>query len=105
MSLGYGGIFTLLADIRDRFGFSDSDVGLIAFAGFATGFTSQVVLARYADRGHTALMLRAGVAAAAFGMLAMVLRHRAVGVGRRPAAARPRVGHGRAGGAATGDHP
>ena len=72
MSLGYGGIFTLLADIRDRFGFSDADVGLIAFAGFATGFTSQVVLARYADRGHTALMLRAGVAAAAVGMLGMV---------------------------------
>jgi MFS family permease len=72
MSLGYGGIFTLLADIRDRFGFSDADVGLIAFAGFATGFASQVVLARYADRGHTALMLRAGVAAAAIGMLSMV---------------------------------
>ena len=72
MSLGYGGIFTLLADIRDRFGFSDADVGLIAFAGFATGFASQVVLARYADRGHTALMLRAGVGAAAVGMLGMV---------------------------------
>ena len=71
MSLGYGGIFTLLADIRDRFGFSDADVGLIAFAGFATGFTSQVVLARYADRGHTALMLRAGVGIAAFGMFGM----------------------------------
>jgi len=72
MSLGYGGIFTLLADIRDRFGFSDADVGLIAFAGFATGFTSQVLLARYADRGHTAFMLRAGVGVAAFGMLGMV---------------------------------
>lgn len=73
MSLGYGGIFTLLADIRDRFGFSDGDVGLIAFAGFATGFTSQVLLARYADRGHTALMLRAGVAVACAGMLGMVV--------------------------------
>ena len=72
MSLGYGGIFTLLADIRDQFGFSDADVGLIAFAGFATGFTSQVLLARYADRGHTALMLRAGVGVAAFGMFGMV---------------------------------
>jgi DHA1 family multidrug resistance protein-like MFS transporter len=73
MSLGYGGIFTLLADIRDRFGFGDADVGLIAFAGFATGFASQVLLARYADRGHTALMLRAGVATAAVGMLGMVV--------------------------------
>lgn len=73
MSLGYGGIFTLLADIRDRFGFSDGDVGLIAFAGFATGFTSQVALSRYADRGHTALMLRGGVAVAAIGMCGMVV--------------------------------
>ena len=47
-------------------------VGLIAFAGFATGFTSQVFLARYADRGYTALMLRAGVAVAASGMLWML---------------------------------
>ena len=52
MSLGYGSVFTLLADIRDRFGFDDASVGLIAFAGFATGFASQVFLARYADRGH-----------------------------------------------------
>ena len=50
MSLGYGGIFTLLADIRDRFGFSDADVGLIAFAGFATGFASQVVLAAFVQQ-------------------------------------------------------
>ncbi len=72
MSLGYGSVFTLLADIRDRFGFDDAAVGLIAFAGFATGFTSQVFLARYADRGYTALMLRAGVAVAASGMLWML---------------------------------
>lgn len=72
MSLGYGSVFTLLADIRDRFGFSDSDVGLIAFAGFATGFLSQVFLARFADRGHAARMVRLGVAIATFGMVCMV---------------------------------
>jgi MFS family permease len=68
MSLGYGSVYTLLADIRDEFGFRDGDVGLIAFAGFLTGFVAQVALARFADRGHTALMLRAGVAVAAAGM-------------------------------------
>jgi MFS family permease len=68
MSLGYGSIYTLLADIRDEFGFRDGDVGLIAFAGFFTGFVAQVLLARFADRGHTALMLRTGVAVAAAGM-------------------------------------
>lgn len=72
MSLGYGSVLTLLADIRDRFGFDDGAVGLIAFAGFATGFASQVGLARYADRGHTATMLRTGVAIAALGTAWMV---------------------------------
>jgi MFS family permease len=68
MSLGYGSIYTLLADIRDRYGFQDWQVGLISFAGFVTGFAAQVFLARYADRGHAALMVRGGIAAAALGM-------------------------------------
>lgn len=72
-SLGYGGIYTLLADIRDRFGFSDAGVGLIAFAGFATGFTSQVFLSRFADRGHTMRMMRIGIALAALGMASMTV--------------------------------
>ena len=72
MSLGYGSVFTLLADIRDQFGFSDSDVGLIAFAGFATGFASQVFLARFADSGHAARMVRLGVAIATLGMTWMI---------------------------------
>ena len=72
MSIGYGIVFTLLADIRDRFGFTDGAVGLIAFAGFASGFASQMFLSRYADRGHTALMVRIGMAIAASSMLWMV---------------------------------
>jgi len=72
MSIGYGIVFTLLADIRDRFGFTDGDVGLIAFAGFASGFVSQMFLSRFADRGHTALMVRIGMAIAASSMLWMV---------------------------------
>jgi DHA1 family multidrug resistance protein-like MFS transporter len=72
MSLGYGSVFTLLADIRDEFGFSNSDVGLIVFAGFATGFASQVFLSRFADRGYAARMVRLGVAIATLGMVCMV---------------------------------
>jgi len=72
MSIGYGIVFTLLADIRDQFDFSDGDVGLIAFAGFASGFTSQIFLSRFADRGHTALMVRIGIGVAAASMLWMV---------------------------------
>lgn len=72
MSLGYGSVFTLLADIRDRFGFSDGAVGLIAFAGLFTGVLSQLFLSRYSDRGHAVLMMRLGIAAATLGMAWMV---------------------------------
>ncbi|NCY15670.1 MAG: MFS transporter [Actinobacteria bacterium] len=72
MSIGYGLIFTLLADIRDHFGFTSGGVGLIVFAGFASGFISQLFLSRYADRGRTVLMVRTGIAVAAFSMLWMV---------------------------------
>lgn len=72
MSIGYGIVFTLLADIRDQFDFSDGDVGLIAFAGFASGFASQIFLSRFADRGYTALMVRTGMGIAAASMLWMV---------------------------------
>jgi MFS family permease len=72
MSIGYGLIFTLLAEIRDHFGFTDGGVGLIAFAGFASGFASQLFLSRYADRGRTVLMVRTGITVAALSMLWMV---------------------------------
>lgn len=72
MSIGYGIVFTLLADIRDKFHFTDGAVGLIAFAGFASGFASQMFLSRFADRGRTALMVRTGMGIAAASMLWMV---------------------------------
>jgi DHA1 family multidrug resistance protein-like MFS transporter len=71
MSLGYGSVFTLLADIRDKYGFTDGQVGLIAFAGLFTGVLSQLFLARFSDRGYAVVMMRVGIATAAFGMLWM----------------------------------
>lgn len=70
MTLGYGSIYTLLADLRDQFGFSDSQLGLIVAAGFFAGFLAQLVLARQADRGHGATLVRGGVIMAVLAMLA-----------------------------------
>jgi MFS family permease len=70
MSLGYGSIYTLLADLRDRFGFSGTELGCIVAAGFFAGFGAQLFMGRFADRGHGALMVRGGIAVAAVAMLA-----------------------------------
>jgi MFS transporter, DHA1 family, multidrug resistance protein len=70
MALGYGSIYTLLAALRQRFGFSGTELGLIVAAGFLAGFCAQLFLARHADRGRAALMVRGGVIVAAFAMLA-----------------------------------
>ena len=37
MSLGYGSIYTLLADLRDRYGFTEAQLGYIVAAGFLAG--------------------------------------------------------------------
>ena len=70
MSLGYGSIYTLLADLRDRFGFTGTQLGLIVAAGFFAGFAAQLFLGRFADRGHVALMVRGGIAMSVLAMLA-----------------------------------
>jgi MFS family permease len=73
LSMGYGSVFTLLAEFRNRFGFSASAVGLIAGAGFFAGLVAQLSLSRQADRGHTAVLLRVGVMTAAASMLWMAV--------------------------------
>ena len=70
--MGYGSVLTLLAEFRNQFGFSESEVGVITAAGFLAGFVAQISLAPLADRGRTAQMIPAGVALAAVSMFAMV---------------------------------
>lgn len=65
LSLGYGSVFALLAEVRDTFGFSEFSIGLIGGSAFVAGFVAQVGLARYVDRGHGRLLLRFGIGLAA----------------------------------------
>jgi len=62
-------VFSLLSDLQDRYGFADSGLGLIAGAGMAVGFVSQLVLAPLADRGHSKRLLLAGLLCAVVGSL------------------------------------
>ena len=62
-------VFSLLSDLQDRYGFADAGLGMIAGAGMAVGFVSQLLLAPLADRGHSKTLLLAGLVAAITGSL------------------------------------
>ena len=62
-------VITLLGDIRDEFGLTETQIGLIVGAGFFTAFVTQLGLGRVADRGHAPLMVRIGLVAAAASMV------------------------------------
>lgn len=73
LTSGYGFLYSLLAVIRDDFGLSETEIGVLGATGFIAGFCAQVSLSRYADRGHTRIMLMTGLAFAMLGNLGMVL--------------------------------
>jgi len=73
LSLGYGSVFTLLAEIKHQFGLSGTEIGLIAGMGLYAGVIAQVTLARFADKGHVRLLVHTGIIAAMLGMLGMAL--------------------------------
>ncbi len=62
-------VITLLGDLRDEFGLTETQVGLVVGAGFLTAFVTQLTLARIADRGHAPLMVRLGLVTAAASMI------------------------------------
>ena len=62
-------VVTLLGDLRDEFGLSETQLGLIVGAGFFTAFVTQITLARVADRGHAPLMVRLGLVASGISMV------------------------------------
>lgn len=67
-----GGIIAVLGELRDDFGFTDTEVGVIVMAGFMAAFVSQAGLARLADRGYARQMATVGIALSAVALLLMV---------------------------------
>ena len=60
-------VFSLLSNLQDKYGFSDAGLGLIAGSGFLVGLVGQILLAPFADRGHSKALLIGGLAAAVLG--------------------------------------
>ena len=43
--MGYGVMFTVLDDFRDKYGITEAQLGIIVGVGFLTGFLSQILFA------------------------------------------------------------
>lgn len=62
-------VITLLGDIRDEFGLSETQIGLVVGAGFFSAFVTQLTLGRLADLGYAPIMVRIGLLAGAASMV------------------------------------
>jgi MFS family permease len=59
--VGLGAVFALLPDLQDEYDLPTAGLGLIGGASVLMAVSAQLTLARFADRGHTVRMLRAGI--------------------------------------------
>lgn len=74
-SAGYGVMFTILDDLRDAYGVSESGLGAVVAIGFFASFASQVALAPRADRGHAKSLLVNGLVLQVVGLASMAFAH------------------------------
>ena len=61
-AMSYGTMFTILDDLRDKYGVSESRLGMVLGVGFLAGFVSNVFVAPLADKGHAKRMIMLGIA-------------------------------------------
>lgn len=71
MSSTYGVMFTMLDDYRDKYGISESGLGLVLAAGFFSAFFSQISIAPLADRGRAKILMMTGFLLVIIGCLFM----------------------------------
>ena len=75
MSSTYGVMFTMLDDYRDKYGISESRLGLVLAAGFFSAFLSQISIAPLADRGRAKVLMMSGFLLVIIGCLFMGFGH------------------------------
>ncbi len=73
LAAGYGVLFTIVDDYRDKYGISESSIGIVIGIGFLAGFMSQLLVAPLADRGHARRIVLIGVTVNVIGLVLMAL--------------------------------
>lgn len=71
LSAGYGVLFTMGGDYRDRYGISETTFGIIIGIGFLLSFFAQLVIGPFGDRGYARAMVLGGAFVNAAGLLMM----------------------------------
>jgi MFS family permease len=75
LAMGYGALFSMLDDIRDTYGVSESALGAVIGMGFLAGFVAQVLIAPLADRGHARLLVLSGIVVNVVGLVMLAASH------------------------------
>ena len=65
-------VFASMSELQEKYGYSDSALGLIAGTGFALGLVVQLFVAPLADRGHGRKLIQVGLALAGIGSVVFV---------------------------------
>ena len=73
LAAGYGVMFTVLDDFRDKYSISETSLGLVVAIGFFTSFIGQVTLAPLADRGHARSLMVWGMSIVVGGTVLMAM--------------------------------
>lgn len=71
LAMGYGVLFTIVADFRDAYGISETAIGWLIGVGFIAAFFAQTFIAPVADRGHARTVILVGVLLNVAGLLGM----------------------------------
>ena len=70
-AMGYGAMFAVLDDFRDKFGITESRLGILVGVGFFTGFIAQILFAPLADKGKAKRLIMIGLALEVVGNILM----------------------------------
>ena len=70
-AMSYGVMFTVLDDYRNKYGISESKLGLIVASGFLAGFLANMFVAPIADKGFARRLVSLGLIAQVIGCLVM----------------------------------
>lgn len=73
LACAVGVVFVFLADLQDRYGLTDWQLGIVASAGFVAALVTQLALSPLIDRGHGRMLAVVGILCGGVGTLSFAV--------------------------------